>query len=91
MLAEGIIDVMSSPYFSPLVMVAKKDGIMEDSAQPLPAIHEVLKDQGRATIFATLYLRYDYWQILLMDRAKKYTAFVTSDGDQYAFMVIPLA
>jgi hypothetical protein len=51
----------------------------------LPVIHEVLKDDGEATIFSTLYLRIECWQIPLTDQAKKYTAFVTPDGGQYDF------
>jgi hypothetical protein len=73
MLASGIIEASSSPYSSPVVMVSKKDGkyrfcvdfrrlnsIIEDSAQPLPMIHEVLKDLGVATVFSTLDLRSGY-------------------------------
>jgi hypothetical protein len=102
MLASGVIESSSSPYSSPIVMALKKDGefrfcvdfrhlngIMEDSAQPLPVIHEVLKDLGEAPIFSTLDLRSGYWQIPLTDRAKKYTAFVTPDGGQYAFKLTP--
>jgi hypothetical protein len=72
-LAYGIIEATSSPYSSPIVMVAKKDGryrfcvdyqrlnrITEDSAQPLPVIHEVFKDLGNATMFSTLDLRSGY-------------------------------
>jgi hypothetical protein len=55
----------------------------------LPVIHEVLKDLGEATIFSTLYFRSGYWQIPLTYHAKKYTAFVTPDGGQYAFKVTP--
>jgi hypothetical protein len=88
MLASGVIEASSSPYSSPIVMAPKNDGkfrfcvdfrrlngIMEDSAQPLPVIYEVLKDLGEATIFSTLNLRSGYWQIPLTDRAKKYTGF----------------
>jgi hypothetical protein len=34
-------------------------------------------------------LRSGYWQISLTERAKRYTAFVTPDGGQYAFRVTP--
>jgi hypothetical protein len=40
---------------------------MEDSAQPLPVIHEVLKNLPEAIIFSTLDLRSGYWQIPLTD------------------------
>jgi hypothetical protein len=39
------------------------------------------------TIFSLLHLRSGYWQIPLTERAKRYTAFVTPDGGQYAFRV----
>jgi hypothetical protein len=101
-LASGVIEASSSPYSSPIVMAPKKErkfrfcvdfrrlnGITEDSSQPLPVIHEVLKDLVEATIFSTLDLRSGYWQIPLTNRAKKYTAFVTPDDGQYAFKVAP--
>lgn len=56
--------------------------ITEDSAQPLPVIHAVLKDHGEATIFSTLDLRSGYWQKPLTKKARKFTAFVTPDGGQ---------
>jgi hypothetical protein len=84
-------------------MAPKKDGkyrfcvdfrrlnsITEDSAQPLLVIDEVLQDLGEATVFSMLDLRSGYWQIPLTERVKKYTAFVTPDGGQYAFKVTPL-
>jgi hypothetical protein len=102
MLASGVLKASSSPNSAPIVMVPKKDGkfrfcvdfrrlngFAEDSAQPIPVIHEVLKDLGEATIFSTLDLRSGYWQIPLTDQAKKYTVFVTPDGGQYAFKVTP--
>jgi hypothetical protein len=101
-LASGIIEASSSPYSSPIVMASKKVGkyrfcvdfrclnsITEDSAQPLPVIHEVLKDLGEATVFSTLDLRSGYWQIALTERAKKYTTFVNPGGGQFAFKVTP--
>jgi hypothetical protein len=64
MLASGIIEASISPYSSPMAMAPKKDGkfcfcvdfrrlngIIEDSDQPLPVIHEVLNYLGKATIF----------------------------------------
>jgi hypothetical protein len=102
MLASGVIEASLSPYSSPIVMAPTKYGrfrfyvdflrlneITEDSAQPLPVIHEVLKDLGEATIFSTLDLCSEYWQIPLTDRARNYTVFVTPDSRQYAFRVTP--
>jgi hypothetical protein len=70
MQASSVIEVSSAPYSSPILMAPKIDekfrfcvdfrglnGITEDSAQPLPVIHEVLKDLGEVTIFSTLDLR----------------------------------
>jgi hypothetical protein len=101
-LASGVIEALSSAYSSTIVIAAEKDGkfrfcddfrclngIAEDSVQLLLVIHEVLKVFGEATIFSMLDLPSGYWQIPLTDRAKKYRAFVTPDGGQYAFRVTP--
>jgi hypothetical protein len=61
------------------------NGVIGDSAQPLPVILEALTDFGDVTIFTILDLLICYWKIFLSDRVKKCTAFVTYDGGQYAF------
>lgn len=101
MRANGIIEAVSPPYSSPIVLVNKKDGtfrfcvdfrrlnsVTVDSAQPQPVAHELLKAIGDARVLtSTIDLRQFYWQIPLTERAKPYTVFVTPDGGQYVFTV----
>ena len=102
MLAERIIEPASSPYSSQPSIQTKKDGTQRfcidyrrlndltiDAAQPLPVIHQTLKDLGQAKIFSTIDLKSGYWQIPLHPNSRKYTAFATPDGGQYQFRVMP--
>lgn len=102
MLSEGIIEHGASPYSSPVVIVRKKDGkprfcvdyrklnsITEDVAQPIPRIHEVLKEIGTAKIFSTIDLKSGYWQIPMDEVSRKLTAFSTPDSGTYQFRVMP--
>ena len=102
MLADWIIEPVSSPYSSPPLIQSKKDGskrfsidfrklneLTIDSAQPLPIIHETLKDLGKARVFSTIDLKSGYWQIPLHPDSRKYTAFTIPGGGQYQFRVMP--
>ena len=102
MLAERVIEPTSSPYSSQPSIQTKKDGTKRfcidyrrlndltiDAAQPLPVIHEALKDLGQAKVFSTIDLKSGYWQIPLHSASRKYTAFATPDGGQYQFRVMP--
>lgn len=99
MLANGIIEAASS-HTSPSVLVHKKDGKYrlcvdfrrlnsdtEDSPQPILLIDEMLKELGVAGMSKTLAIKNIYWQILLTERSKPLTAFVTSDRGQYQYNV----
>ena len=90
MLAEKVIEPVSSPYSSQPSIQTKKNGTMRfcvdyrrlndltiDAAQPLPVIHQTLKDLGQAKIFSTIDLKSGYWQIPLHPNSRKYTAFAT--------------
>src|ERR1043165_8917802 len=55
---------------------------------PLPNIDEMLTNFYGATIFTTLDLVATYWQIMLRDKDKAKTAFLTRNG-QYQFRVMP--
>ena len=98
MLAERIIEPASSLYSSQPSIQTKKYGtqgfcidyrrlndLTIDAAQPLPVIHQTLKDLGQAKIFSTIDLKSGYWHITLRPNSRKYTAFATSDGRQYQF------
>ena len=102
MLADDFIEPTSSPYSSPPLIQTKKDGTKRfcvdyrrlndltiDAAQPLPVIHETLKEIGQAKVFLTIDLNSGCWQIPLHTDSRKYTAFSTLDRGQYQFKVMP--
>ncbi|OXU18288.1 hypothetical protein TSAR_016321 [Trichomalopsis sarcophagae] len=70
MIASDVIEKVTSPYCSPIVLPKKKDGryrfcidyrrlndITIDAAQPVPHIADALKDLGDASIFTSIDLK----------------------------------
>ena len=102
MLADGVIEPVTSPYSSAIVVAGKKDGdyrfcidyrrlndITIDAPQCLPRINEILKDLGNAKIFSSVDFKSGYWQIPLAHDSRRYTAFTTPSGGQFQFRVMP--
>lgn len=101
MMKNGKIEESSSPWASPIVLVAKKDGttrfcidyrklndVTIKDSYPLPKIDESLDMLGGSTWFSTLDLASGYWQIEMAEEDKGKTAFVTNCG-LYQFNVMP--
>ncbi|KAJ0044064.1 hypothetical protein NL108_006172 [Boleophthalmus pectinirostris] len=101
MLELGIIEVSSSEWCSPIVLVPKKDGslrfcidfrylnaISNFDPYPMPRIDDLLERVGGATYITTLDLSKGYWQLALAPEAKELTAFRTPFG-MYQFKVMP--
>lgn len=101
MLELGIIEVSSSEWCSPIVLVPKKDGslrfcidfrylnaISNFDPYPMPRIDDLLERVGGATYITTLDLSKGYWQLALAPEAKELTAFRTPFG-MYQFKVLP--
>ena len=102
MIHHGIIRPSRSPFHSPLVPVAKKDGtirlcvdyrnlnthIISDSF-PLPNINQILQNLGKGKIFSCLDLRQGYHQIPLIEESKPLTAFI-APGGLYEYNVMPM-
>ena len=96
MFADDFTEQTSSRYSSPPLIQTKKDGskrfcvdysklndLTIDADQPLPVIHETLKEIGQAKVYSTIDFKSGYWQIPLHPKSRKYTAFSTPDGGQY--------
>jgi len=100
-LGEGIIEPCSSEYASPVVIVRKKDGssrlcvdyrklngVMVKDKYPLPVIEDQIDRLAEARVFSTIDLRNGFFHVNVEMKSRKYTAFVTHQG-QYQFLKVP--
>ena len=98
---NGIIEHSSSPWASPIVLVAKQDGstrfcvdyrrlnaITKLDEFPLPRVDDSLDVLSGMKYFSTLDLATGYWQVGMSPDSKEKTAFVTHEG-LYEFSVMP--
>ena len=101
MLKDGIIEESTSPWSSPVVLVAKKDGslrfcvdyrklnnVTKKDSYPLPRIDGTLSTLAGSRWFSILDLRNGYCQVGLHPDDKEKTAFSTGSG-LYQFAVMP--
>ena len=102
MLKNNIIEISSSEWSSPCVLVPKSDGtfrfytdfrklnaVTRADSYPLPRLEDCIDQVGKAKYITTFYLLKGYWQIPLTECAKKLSAFVTPKG-LYQYRVMPL-
>ncbi|KAL8578109.1 hypothetical protein ACOMHN_055429 [Nucella lapillus] len=93
MLALGVIEPSTSPYSSPVVLVAKKDGsvrfcidfralnkVTVFDAEPIPDVEELFTKLSGARYFTKLDLSKGYWQLFVIDEDRPKTAFQTPIG-----------
>ncbi|XP_053964372.1 uncharacterized protein LOC128867288 [Anastrepha ludens] len=100
-LSDGIIEASDSEFCSPVVLVKKRDGtprlcidfrrlnkVMIKDHFPLPLIEDQLDQLQNAKIFSTIDLRNEFFHVSIAQSSRKYTAFVTHNG-QYQFLKVP--
>ena len=100
-LQQGVIKQSSSPWASPVVLVAKKDGttrfcvdyrklnaVTKLDVHPLPRIDDSLDLLAETRYFSTLDLASGYWQVGMDPESQEKTAFATHVG-LYEFTVMP--
>lgn len=101
MLDRGIVAPSKSPWSSPIVLIAKRDGttrfcvdyrrlndVTIKDAYPLPRVDECLDALSGSKWFSCMDLNSGFWQILVEPEDQSKTAFTTSHG-LYQFKVMP--
>lgn len=100
-LADGTIRPSKSPYASPILLKQKPNGthrmcvdyrkVNERIAKdryPLPLMEDVIESIHDQVIFSSIDLRNGFFHVDVEEESKKYTAFITPDG-QYEFNKAP--
>ena len=93
LLEKNLIEKTVSPWSSPVLLIAKKDGstrFVQDyrklnkatyiPSQPLPRIDDCLESLRGSKFFSTFDLLSGYWQCALSPEAKEKVAFCTKSG-----------
>ena len=102
MLERGVIEPCDSPWASPIVLAAKKDGstrfcvdfrrvndVTRKDAYPLPRIEDNLDTLQGAQYYSTLDLVSGFWQVEMAPEDRDKTAFTVGGGGLYRFLTMP--
>jgi hypothetical protein len=100
-LKSGIIRPSNSPWSSPILLVAKKDGTKrfcvdyrllnaatKKDIYPIPLVDDVIEKLAGMKYFSKLDLITSYYQIEVEEDAKEKTAFITEEGS-FEYNVMP--
>ncbi|GBL87911.1 Retrovirus-related Pol polyprotein from transposon 297 [Araneus ventricosus] len=100
-LERGIIELCSSEYSRPVVIVRKKDGtprvcidyrklnkVVVKDRFPLPLLEDILDRLQGSRVFSTIDLKNAFFHVNVNKDSRKYTSFVTHEG-QYQFLKVP--
>jgi len=98
---QQMMEQANSPWASPVVLVAKKDGtkrfcvdyrhlnsITRMDTFPLPRVDDSLDLLANTAYFTTLNLMSGYWQVCMDEESQQKTAFCSHSG-LYEFTVMP--
>lgn len=101
LLNHGLVEQSESEWASPCILVPKSDNTMRMCTDyrrvnaltradsfPLPRIDDIIDSVGKAPFVTKLDLLKGYYQVPLTDRAKRISAFITSDG-LFQYKVMP--
>lgn len=101
MLEEGAVELSTSNWAAPIVLVRKKDGTLRFCVDyrklnsqsrvdpyPVPRVDELIDRLGNAKFLTTLDLARGYWQVPMAQSSREKTAFVTAQG-LFQFTVMP--
>ena len=88
MLEVGAIRLSNSPWYNAVVLVCKKDGSLQfcidfrklnsltrEDSHPLPRIGETLNSLVGSAIYSTFDVTSGFWQVLMAEESKQFTAF----------------
>ena len=93
MLQKQVIHSSKSPWASPVVLVAKKNGdtrfcvdyrrlnsVTKMDVYPLPRNDDMLDSFSEACVFSTLDLASGFWRVKVEEPSQEKTAFITHHG-----------
>ena len=102
MLDAGVIRPGNSPWCNAVVLVRKKDGSLHfcinfrrpnfltvKDSHPLPCICETLESLAGMAHYTTIDMNSGFWQVLIDDESKQYTAFMLGSMGLYECKSMP--
>ena len=102
MLDGGAIQPSQSPWCNAMVLVRKKDGLLQfcidfcrlnartkKDAYPLPRMQETMESMVSARHFSCMDLKSGFWQVKMAKESRQYTAFTVGSMGMYEFLRMP--